>query len=89
MEFRLRQAERLETVGLLAGGLAHDFNNLLGAILGCASLAAGATAGDPEIRADAGKIQAVARRAGRLTRQLLIFSRRALTQTIYCRGVAD
>ena len=80
MEFRLRQAERLETVGLLAGGLAHDFNNLLGAILGYASLVAGATAGDPEIRADAGKIQAVARRAGRLTRQLLIFSRRALTQ---------
>jgi two-component system cell cycle sensor histidine kinase/response regulator CckA len=80
MEVRLRQAERLETVGLLAGGIAHDFNNLLGAILGYASLVAGATAGDPEIRADAGKIQAVARRAGRLTRQLLIFSRRALTQ---------
>jgi two-component system, cell cycle sensor histidine kinase and response regulator CckA len=80
MEFRLRQAERLETVGLLAGGIAHDFNNLLGAILGYAALVAGATAGDPDIPADAGKIQSVARRAGRLTRQLLIFSRRALTQ---------
>jgi two-component system cell cycle sensor histidine kinase/response regulator CckA len=80
MEFRLRQAERLETVGMLAGGIAHDFNNLLGAVLGYASLVAGATPGDPEIPADAAKIEAVARRAGRLTRQLLIFSRRALTQ---------
>ncbi len=80
MESRLRQAERLETVGLLAGGIAHDFNNLLGAILGYASLVAAATAGDPEVRADAEKIQAMARRAGRLTRQLLIFSQRELTQ---------
>jgi PAS domain S-box-containing protein len=80
MEFRLRQAERLETVGLLAAGIAHDFNNLLGAILGYAALVAAATAGDPEIRADAEKIQALARRAGRVTRQLLIFSQRELTQ---------
>jgi PAS domain S-box-containing protein len=80
MELRLRQAERLETVGLLAAGIAHDFNNLLGAILGYAALVAAATAGDPEIRADAEKIQALARRAGRVTRELLIFSQRELTQ---------
>jgi two-component system cell cycle sensor histidine kinase/response regulator CckA len=80
MELRLRQAERLETVGLLAGAIAHDFNNLLGAILGYATLVAAATAGDPEIRADAEKIQALARRAGRVSRQLLIFSQRELIQ---------
>jgi two-component system cell cycle sensor histidine kinase/response regulator CckA len=80
LESRLRQAERRETVGLLAGGIAHDFNNLLGAVLGYAALVAAATADNPEIRADAEKIQAVARRAGRLTRQLLIFSQRSLTQ---------
>ena len=80
MESRLRQAERRETVGLLAGGIAHDFNNLLGAILGYAALVSAAAAADGEVRADAEKIQAMARRAGRLTRQLLIFSQRELSQ---------
>ncbi len=79
-EARLHQAERMETVGQLAGGIAHDFNNLLGAITGFAGLVADASADRPEVRADAEQILAVARRAARLTRELLIFSRREPVQ---------
>jgi PAS domain S-box-containing protein len=79
-EARLRQAERMETVGQLAGGIAHDFNSLLGAITGFAGLVADASADRPEVRADAEQILTVARRAARLTRELLIFSRREPAQ---------
>jgi two-component system, cell cycle sensor histidine kinase and response regulator CckA len=79
MEARLRQSERMETVGKVAAGIAHDFNNLLGAIVGYAELVA-AAAGDRTIQADAGQIEAAAHRAARLTRQLLTFSERELTQ---------
>jgi len=74
-EARARQAERMETVGQLAGGLAHDFNNLLGAITGYAGLVAEETASNPRIRADIGQILAAAQRGAELTRQLLVFSR--------------
>jgi PAS domain S-box-containing protein len=79
MEARLRQSERMETVGRVATGIAHDFNNLLGAIVGYAELVAAATT-DRGIQADAGQIETAAHRAARLTRQLLIFSQRELTQ---------
>ena len=74
-EARVRQTERLETVGQLAGGLAHDFNNLLGAITGYAGLVAEETASDPGIRADVEQILAAAYRGAQLTRQLLMLSR--------------
>jgi PAS domain S-box-containing protein len=75
LEARLQQAERLETIGQLAGGVAHDFNNLLTAVLANLSildsqLAAGAP-GREEVR-DA---TLAAERATRLTRQLLTFAR--------------
>jgi PAS domain S-box-containing protein len=76
LEDRVHQTERLETVGQLAGGIAHDFNNLLGAITGYADLVADASSMDAEARADVGQIQAAAQRAARLTKELLIFSRR-------------
>jgi two-component system cell cycle sensor histidine kinase/response regulator CckA len=76
LEDRLRQSERLESLGQLAGGIAHDFNNLLSAILNFAAFVAEETADRPEVLADAEQIQAAAQRAARLTRQLLIFSRR-------------
>ena len=75
-EARLHQAERMETVGRLAGGIAHDFNNLLAAITGYAELLAEQTAGQPELDADVQHILVNARRAIRLTRDLLTFSRR-------------
>jgi PAS domain S-box-containing protein len=73
---RMHQAERLETVGQLAGGIAHDFNNLLAAIVGFAGLIIEEVADPPAVRADARQILTTAQRAGRLTRELLIFSRR-------------
>jgi signal transduction histidine kinase len=76
LENRLHQAQRLESLGQLAGGVAHDFNNLLAVILACASFVAEATAGNESVRADVEQIQTAAERATRLTRQLLIFGRR-------------
>jgi PAS domain S-box-containing protein len=79
-ETRLHQAQRMETVGHLAGGIAHEFNNLLGAIIGFAGLVVGASADRPEVRADAEQILTSAQRAAVLTRDLLTFSRREPTQ---------
>ncbi len=79
LEQRLQQAERLETLGRLAGGVAHDFNNLLAVIMSYAGFVADETS-QPGVRADAGQILAAAQRAEALTRQLLIFSRREVTQ---------
>jgi signal transduction histidine kinase len=76
LENRLHQAERLESLGQLAGGVAHDFNNLLAVILNCAAFVAEATAGNDSVRADVEQIRAAAERAAALTRQLLIFGRR-------------
>jgi signal transduction histidine kinase len=76
MANRLHQAQRLESLGQLAGGVAHDFNNLLAVILTCTGFVAEATAGDESVRADVEQIRAAAERAARLTRQLLIFGRR-------------
>ena len=75
MEERLRQSQKMEAVGLLAGGVAHDFNNLLTAILGNASMVLLRPL-DAISRAELEEIVAVANRAAALTRQLLTFSRR-------------
>jgi two-component system cell cycle sensor histidine kinase/response regulator CckA len=77
---KLHQSERLDTLGRLAAGVAHDFNNLLSAIMNYAGFVAEETAGLPGVRHDAEQIQAAARRAAELTRQLLIFARQEETQ---------
>ena len=74
LEHRLRQSERLESLGQLASGVAHDFNNLLGAIMSYAAFAEETTE-KAEVRADVQQIQSAAERAARLTRQLLTFAR--------------
>ncbi len=71
---RLVEAQRLEAVGQLAGGVAHDFNNSLTAIAGFASLIA--TGESPDPQDDARTILGAAEHASILTRQLLAFSRR-------------
>ncbi|MEV6491138.1 ATP-binding protein [Actinoplanes sp. NPDC051633] len=82
LERRLRQSQRLESLGQLAGGIAHDFNNLLGIINGYASMSAAdvaeMTGGDPawrRLHADLLEIVAAGDRAAGLTRQLLAFAR--------------
>jgi PAS domain S-box-containing protein len=81
LEERLRQAEKLEAIGRLAGGVAHDFNNLLMAISGYSELAAARAKGDPQLGRTIGEIARAADRAAELTRQLLAYSRRQVLQT--------
>ena len=74
LEAQLQQAQRLESVGKLAGGVAHDFNNLLSIILNYTHYAR-EKAIDPELREELTEVIRAAERAASLTRQLLIFSR--------------
>ena len=76
LETELRQAQRMETVGQLAGGVAHDFNNLLTAINGRTDFLAEAENLDASQREDVEEIRRAAQRAASLTRQLLAFSRK-------------
>lgn len=78
LEAQLRQAQKLESIGRLAGGVAHDFNNLLTVIQGyCTFLHEQLSADDP-LREDVEQIQQASERAARLTRQLLAFSRKQI-----------
>ncbi len=80
---RLQQAQRLESVGRLAGGVAHDFNNLLTVILGGSeALREELAAGRPPSLEEVEQIHAAGERARDLTRQLLAFARRQVTTLV-------
>ncbi len=76
LESQLLQAQKLESIGRLAGGVAHDFNNMLGVILGHAELAMESTDPEDARYTDLVEIQKAAQRSAELTRQLLAFARR-------------
>jgi two-component system cell cycle sensor histidine kinase/response regulator CckA len=77
---QLRQSQKLEAVGRLAGGVAHDFNNLLTTINGVADLMLEDMQGAEWLREDLEQIQKAGQRAASLTQQLLAFSRRQMLQ---------
>jgi two-component system cell cycle sensor histidine kinase/response regulator CckA len=80
LEEKLRQSQKMEAVGRLAGGVAHDFNNLLTGIIGYADLLRAGLPPESELQADAEEVRKAADRAAALTRQLLAFSRRQVLQ---------
>ncbi len=78
MEVQLNQAQKMESVGRLAGGVAHDFNNMLGVILGHTELALLQADENHDLYDDLKEIQNAARRSADLTRQLLTFARKQI-----------
>ena len=76
LELQLQQAQKMESVGRLAGGVAHDFNNMLGVILGHTEMALGQTEPRGQLYTDLQEIRKAAERSADLTRQLLAFARK-------------
>jgi PAS domain S-box-containing protein len=76
LETQLHQANKMEAIGTLAGGVAHDFNNMLGVILGYVQLAMRKVGPDSPLYANLDEIRKAAERSANLTRQLLAFARK-------------
>jgi PAS domain S-box-containing protein len=82
LEAQFIEAQKMEVIGQLAGGVAHDFNNILAVIMGYSDLAIQRPGTDEAIRSYLETIRAAAERAAGLTRQLLIFSRKQTVQPV-------
>lgn len=76
---QLRQSQKMEAIGRLAGGVAHDFNNIMTAILGYSEMIARNAGDNAELKHDIDQIHAGGLRAAALTQQLLTFSRKQVT----------
>ena len=80
LEEQLRQAQKMQVVGRLAGGIAHEFNNILGVVVGHGGIALKLVGNDDRLRPKLEQILKAAERAAALTRQLLAFSRLQVLQ---------
>ncbi len=80
LEAQLRQAQKVEAIGSLAGGVAHDFNNILSVILGYTSMILEVLPTNDPLREDIVEVHKAGQRATHLTRQLLAFSRRQVLE---------
>ena len=80
LEQQLLHAQKMDAIGRLAGGVAHDFNNLLTSILGYCGLALDRVAAEDPIREDLYEIEKAGERAAGLTKQLLAFGRRQISE---------
>lgn len=80
LEIQLRQAQKMEAVGRLAGGVAHDFNNLLTVVLGGVDIVLGDLPEESPVRPQLEDIRGAGERGAELTRKLLAFSRRQLVE---------
>ena len=80
IEERLRQAQRMDSVGQLAGGIAHEANNMMSVVLGCADYVLQRTDLPGPVREDVDQIWKAAKRTAGITQQLLAFSRRQVLQ---------
>jgi PAS domain S-box-containing protein len=80
LEGQIRQAQKMEAIGQLAGGVAHDFNNLLTVIMSYSGLLMSNVDANSDFGRDLGEIKSAAERAAGLTHQLLAFSRRQVLQ---------
>ncbi|MCF8053227.1 MAG: response regulator [Desulfobacterales bacterium] len=76
LQDQLLQAQKMESVGRLAGGVAHDYNNMLGVILGYTEMALERVDPEDPLHEDLSEILAAARRSSDITRQLLAFARK-------------
>ena len=76
----VQEAQKMEALGRLAGGVAHDFNNMLGVIMGQCDLIEGAASGNTTVRSGLERISQAAERARKMTSQLLSFGRRQVLE---------
>jgi len=82
LELQLRQAQKMEAIGRLAGGVAHDFNNVLTAVFGYVDLLREELPQDSDAQKDLSEVRKAAERAASLTRQLLAFSRQQVLEPV-------
>lgn len=83
-EDQLRQAQKLESVGLLTGGVAHDFNNLLAILMGCTESLQARFASDPGVHETTDVMMTTIERGARLTADLLSFARKQMLFPVAC-----
>ena len=79
---RLQQAQRMESVGKLAGGIAHEVNNMMSVVLGCSEFVLRRPDLHPAVRADIEQVREAAERSAAITAQLLAFSRRQMLRPV-------